>query len=155
MPALGSGQMRAVARDLRAEPPRLRRRFAANLRAAAEPIKTEAQANFRGMPNHSGRSTGLGAALAAATRVSVAQGARNVAVRIITDGRRMPAGKQGLPQMVEGEVRWRHPVFGNRKVWVGEAPHPSVGPAVAHHLSGVIGSVERTIDQTAADLARG
>lgn len=152
--------MRDLALDLaRAGDPGkgLSRKLRRNLTAATRPIKTDAQANARAIPAHGRNHTGLRDALARATRISIAASRRTTSVRLIVDGKRMPAGQQSLPPIVEGlgrRGRWRHPVFGDRSTWVQQDTHPFVTPAVHKHLPEVQASVLSALAEIDAELRR-
>jgi hypothetical protein len=155
MPYRGPSEMRGIARDLRAAGSAMRRRFRSNVTAAMQPMKQQTQVNARAIPVKGPRSTGLREALAAATRIQINTAARNTRIRLITDGKRMPAGQQALPTLMEGERKWRHPDFGNRGTWVTQDPHPFMAPAILRHLPGVDRAVDAALKQTAEQLAKG
>lgn len=159
MPSLGARQLREVARDLQVagSPRGLRYRLRRNIVAAVEPMKKQVQQNAAAIPVRGVKSTGLRAAIARATRVSIKSSSRtrNVLVRLMVDAKRMPAGQQSLPVLMEGERRWRHPVYGKTDSWVTQASHPYFAPAIPGHLPGVAAGVEAAVDETARILARG
>lgn len=127
-----------------------------NIVAAMQPMRASAQDNARSIPAHGPKSTGLRASLAAATKTRVALGARVTRVRLITDGKLMPAGQASLPTLMEGKKRWRHPVpHGNSNTWVSQDAHPYMAPAVARHLPTVGRAVAAAVDETAAKLSKG
>jgi hypothetical protein len=54
--------------------------------------------------------------------------------------------------MVEGKKRWRHPVFGNREVWVNQPSQPYfynvlrvAGPASRRAVNRVLDGISRDI----------
>lgn len=157
MPSLGARQLREVARDLQVagSPRGLRYRLRRNIVAAVDPMKKQVQSNALAIPVHGTATTGLRAAIAKATRVSIKSSSRNVLVRLMVDAKRMPAGQQSLPRLMEGERRWRHPVYGNTNTWVTQAAHPYFAPAIPEHLPGVAAGVEAAVDETARILAKG
>lgn len=147
----GTQQLRALASDLAREG-NGGRRFRGRLRRAVvgstAPIVTEAQQGWRG-----GYGV-LGSELAAATRTRVRLSQRAVGVAVMVDGSKLPAGKQGLPPLVEGRVAWRHPLFGDTGHWYGQDPHPELGPAVARHAPHITAEVITAVEQTVAAIAR-
>ena len=67
---------------------------------------------------------------------------------------KMPSGQYSLPLGMQGAKRWRHPVFGNREVWVaqGNAPHPyfyevmtPLGPASRRAIERALENLSRQI----------
>lgn len=159
-------QIRDIARDLkRAGSPTatgLSRRMRNDLIAAATPIKQAVQQAALAIPAASGYHTGLRAALARATRVSISPMAARVAtVRLIVDANKMPAGQQPLPGYMEGSngsrsLRWRHPVFGphTSPTWVAQASHQFVQPTVIAHAVSVQRAVLAAVDETVAQIGR-
>lgn len=49
---------------------------------------------------------------------------RNVGAVVAVAPRKMPQGMHNIPGYMDGSYpRWRHPVFGNREVWVSQPHH--------------------------------
>ncbi|MCQ9178757.1 hypothetical protein KMT30_06870, partial [Streptomyces sp. IBSBF 2953] len=95
---------------------------------------------------------GLRGRMSKATRVEVRTVGRDAGVAIRVDGRKMPSKMKALPKGMEGTRRWRHPVFGNREVWVTQPPHPyffrvvrPAGTAGRRAASRVVDSITRDI----------
>jgi hypothetical protein len=154
----GEDQLRRLARDLRAQGPTgklLRKRLRRRIIAAGKPMVRSAKENAHNIPAKGSRSTGLRDDLARATRMRVGLAARTSSVRVETTGKKMPSGKKALPKDMEGSQRWRHPVFGDRDVWVTQPPHPYFYRAVKEHLPEVRAGVMKAVEQTAAELERG
>jgi len=159
MPFSGSEQMRAVARDLRAagSPARgLRSKMRRNITVAMTPMKKQVQANALAIPVKGPESSGLRVALAKATRISITPGGRNISVALVVDGKKMSEGQQSLPAAMEGEGRpWRHPVFGDDEVWVRQASHPFVAPAILPTVLAAERGINAAVDATVIQLVRG
>lgn len=149
--------MRQVSRDLAKAPTKMRSGMRRNVAAAVKPMQLQVQRNAFSIPVRGPRSTGLRVALMRATRIQINGGARMVAVTLMTDGRRMPAGQQTLPRLMEGEKKWRHPVYGphDSTTWVAQQSHPYFAPAVPPYLPGVAAGVDAALQATAEALARG
>jgi hypothetical protein len=59
-------------------------------------------------------------AMASATKLQItAKG-----IRIIVNSKQLPADQQSLPRHLDSAKGWRHPVFGNREVWVAQKGGP-------------------------------
>lgn len=149
-----SGDMRRIARELRRmDDKELKKRFRRELRKAAAPLVPKVRASIRSIPSKQAYSPdGLRGTLARATRLEVKTTGREAGVAIRVDGRKMPAHMKSLPSMVEGKKRWRHPVFGNREVWVDQAKQPYfynvvrvAGPASRRAVNKVLDGISKDI----------
>ncbi|MFJ8153970.1 hypothetical protein [Streptomyces sp. NPDC094468] len=149
-----SGDMRRIARELgRMDDKELKKRFRKELRKAAAPLVPKVRASIRRIPSKQRYTPdGLRGTLARATRLEVKTTGREAGVAIRVDGRKMPAHMKSLPSMVEGKKRWRHPVFGNREVWVDQPKQPyfynvvrAAGPASRRAVYRVLDGISRDI----------
>lgn len=149
-----SGDLRRVSRELRKmDSPEIKKRFRKELRAAAAPLVPRVRASIRSIPSSRGYSPdGLRGRMAKATRLEVKTVGRQAGVAIRVDGRKMPSHQKSLPSMVEGKKRWRHPVFGNREVWVTQTGHPYfynvvrvAGPASRRAVNKVLDGITKDI----------
>lgn len=150
----GGEDLRRVSRELRRmDNPEIKKRFRKELRAAARPLVPRVRASIRSIPSSRGYSPdGLRGALSKATRLEVKTAGRQAGVAIRVDGRKMPSHMKSLPSMVEGKKRWRHPVFGNREVWVTQPRQPYfynvvrvAGPASRRAVNRVLDGITRDI----------
>lgn len=66
---------------------------------------------------------GLRATIARATRIEASAGGRTARLRIRINRAMLPPDQRRLPRHLN-KGRWRHPVFGNRKRWVGQTANP-------------------------------
>lgn len=109
---------RRFATDLRKANPVLNRQMRARLRAAGNIVADEA------------RRMADSAKVEATIRVSVS--GSSVAILAGRPGRPLPGlrelGNQGA---TTAEPYFKHPVFGNREVWVKQPTHPFLAPALA------------------------
>lgn len=119
-------ELARISRELRRlDNPELKKRFRKELRAAAQPLVPVVRNSIRSIPaKRPYTAAGLRGRLAKATRVEAKTVGRDAGVAIRVDGRKMPSHQKALPKMMEGRKRWRHPVFGNREVWVTQTAHP-------------------------------
>jgi hypothetical protein len=155
-----SGDLKRVTRQLReqANGKELVRDLRTGLRDVLRPVASEAKAAYRSAPSRRGgarrRGGSLRAALARATRVEVRTTGRMAGARIRVDGRKMPAGQRSLPQMWEGTKRWRHPVYGNREVWVNQRARPTFDRTVQRHEDEATRKVEEVLEGIRRKLER-
>ncbi|MFF7966763.1 hypothetical protein ACFZC3_15525 [Streptomyces sp. NPDC007903] len=149
-----SGDLRRIARELRQmDDKKLKAKFRKELRKAAAPLVPKVRQSIRSIPSKQAYAAdGLRANLARATRIEVKTAGRAAGVAIRVDGRKMPAHMKSLPSMVEGKKRWRHPVFGNREVWVDQHRQPyfynavrTAGPLARRAVSRVLDDITREI----------
>lgn len=65
----------------------------------------------------------------------------------------MPARAKALQAYMEGtKPRWRHPVFGNRDVWVQQPPQPYFYKTMKVAGPRARASVNRVMDQISRDI---
>jgi hypothetical protein len=96
----------------------LKRGLTTRFRNILRPIRAEAKASLAG-GHH------LRPLLKRAVKMQVKTSGKQVGARVIVSGKRMPDRMKKLPQYYEGFApRWRHPVFGNKDVWVDQGPRP-------------------------------
>lgn len=94
----------------------IRREMIKGLRAAAKPGEQAAKASAMSLPANTGQSTGLRRRIASAIGIQV-RTSRNALVRIRVARRKM-GDQASLPQRMNRPGQWRHPVYGNREMWV-------------------------------------
>lgn len=95
------------------------RRVHRAMRSHAERLAEKARQKVIRLPirGTSGKHTGMRARVAAGVRVVEAGNA----VRVITT---MPEQDEAIiPRGLDRKIGWRHPVFGNRNVWVRQRPY--------------------------------
>lgn len=135
-----SGDLAALSRTLRraADGKQLRRELTKGMREELRPVLGQVRSAYQLAPSTRGIKTaeraglgGLRELLAKAARIEIRTSGRQAGVRIRVDGRKMPAGLKGLPRAWEGRKRWRHPVYGNRNVWVSQPARPVFDQTVA------------------------
>jgi hypothetical protein len=66
------------------------------------------------------RDAGLRESIARATKLQVTQNG----VRFVVQSTQLPADQSSLPRHLDSVKGWRHPVFGNRQVWVTQHGEP-------------------------------
>ncbi|MET7479531.1 hypothetical protein ABZT17_34930 [Streptomyces sp. NPDC005648] len=105
---------------------RLQREFSKELRSAAKPMVPAVRQAIRQIPSQRGYTAdGLRGRMSKAVKLEVRPTGKLAGVRIRVDGRKMPSHEKALQSYMEGLKKpWRHPVFGNREVWVKQDPSP-------------------------------
>jgi hypothetical protein len=177
----GTEEFRRLARDLKAAGDgRLARKMRARMRKAAAPMLRAAQSNVAALHSAgargggtadraafvAGRSrrltpsvqrrimhhSGLRAATARATRIETNTGS-NPGVRLRTNVGQMPASQRKLPVHMNSG-KWRHPLYGNREVWVTQTVDPKgwFSNATRDHGHKVRDGAVSVINETLAEL---
>jgi hypothetical protein len=138
-----SYQFSKLQRDLHAMGPkqrrRLRREFTRIGQAAASDAKSRAGAWSRRIPS------------AISNRALVDQGRGRVGAEVRVS-RRVPHARayEGISQ--QGSTSYfRHPVYGNREVWVSQQTRPYLWPAVRGRRAEMTRAVEQTVDAVARE----
>jgi hypothetical protein len=128
------------------------KQFRSELRAVASPFVPAVRSSIDAIPVKGTKSTGLRQRLKKAVTLRVRTSGKNAQVSILMSTGRMPSGQMSLPAMMEGTKKWRHPVFGNTDVWVGQPNHPyffpvvrGIGPAAKVAVSRVVKNITREI----------
>lgn len=122
-----SKDLKRIAAELRRmDNKQLKAEFSKELRSAAKPLVPAVRQAIRQIPSQRGYTAdGLRGRLSRAVKLEVRTVGRQAGVRIRVDGRKMPDKQKSLQSYMEGvKPRWRHPVFGNKEVWVQQKPHP-------------------------------
>lgn len=131
-----TSDLRAIAKGLKAVQPALAKEFTAQLAAGGRLVAAKARLRAAWF---SSRIPDTIRVKASGVRVSVAAG-----------GRSAPHAAPFEHQGVAGE--FRHPVFGNRDVWVKQQAHPYLGPALEESGAQLEQLVERAVTTTFARL---
>lgn len=129
----------------------LRKELRTGLRDVLRPVAAEVKAAYRARAGRRrrGQRRALHRLLAGVVRVEVRTSGRLAGARIRVDGRKMPDQMKSLPAYVEGyKPRWRHPVFGDRDVWVAQAADPLFDRTVEPHEP----AATRAVDKVLADV---
>jgi hypothetical protein len=149
------GDLKRISRELRSMGNKeLKKRFGKELRAAAKPMVPAVRQAIRQIPSKRPYSAdGLRGHLSRATKLEVRTTGKDAGVRIRVDGRKMPDKQKALQAYMEGLKRpWRHPVFGNREVWVKQEPSPYFYKTVRPLGMRARTNVNRAIDRVAKDI---
>lgn len=94
------------------------------------------------------RGAGLRETIAAGVRLQItAKG-----VRIIASAARLPDAQKSLPRHLDSEKGWRHPVFGNREVWVRQAGGPWFAETIKRRAPAFRQAIVDAMEQTRKTL---
>jgi hypothetical protein len=148
----GKRELRRISRNLRQTNRGLQRKCTAEIRKAGQPALAAVRSAFMGVDIASsgggGGSTGLRARVAAATKITpIAQGIKIKIYYNQVD----PAYGRTLASGVDGEL-WRHPVFGNRRVWTFEVGEDTFYPTLEQHADEWADAAERVLDWVESQL---
>lgn len=137
--AAGGGEIPA---ELRKELAKTTRPFAPLVRAA-----------ILNIPVKGPKSTGLRLRIARCVQTWAEIHGNVVSVGIEVNPERMPDGQKALPLYMDGDkAPWRHPVYGNREVWVTQEAHPYFWDAVSQWGPATARAVNRVADKIAAQI---
>lgn len=149
-----SRDLRRIATELRRmNDKKLKAEFRKELREAAKPMVPAVRQAIQQIPSSQPyRPEGLRGLMSKAVRLEVKTTGRQAGVRIRVDGRKMPTHMRALQAYMEGKKHpWRHPVWGNREVWVKQDPHPyfykTVMPMSVRARAGVNKAADRVAQQ--------
>jgi hypothetical protein len=130
----GPAELKLTAARLKEATPAVRRDFRRNMRSAGDPAVKAARKSILSMPSHHDGT--LRKEIAGTVSTSVGAPVRSgVRVEVVSDGRKMPAGKQNLNGYTEQPQGWNHPVFGRpmaelvAHMTAGFSPKPRSGRA--------------------------
>lgn len=117
-------------------PDDLRQGLRPAMREAAQPVLGDAR-------RRSGWSTRIPRAMRLATSFT----RRQAGVSIVVDRTRAPHARPH--EGIRGNRTFRHPVHGNRNVWVEQSTRPFLVPAADMHGRRVVEAVNRVVDDAA------
>jgi hypothetical protein len=136
-----------------------------HLEAAARPYPMRARASALAIPvKPEGRHTGLRARIAGCVTLSSGTDADSAYASVWVNPFKMLPDYVTLPLYMEGVTtertryrhdysRWRHPVFGDREVWVSQDSHPyfyqataSLGRAAVAELQAALEDINRKLE---------
>lgn len=147
----------------------LRKALTKRLRAEMDPTVREVQAavlavQSRGVRGNStrrrteiytqrrarGRATahGLRASIARGVRSRVSYTGRQIGAKIFIDSSALPYSQRKLPKYLDGQGRWRHPVWGNRDRWVGQTGQPYFDTTIRRRIPQIRRAVVEAVNDT-------
>jgi len=129
------------------------------IRKAAKPMAPAVRKSIGQIPSKQGGVSRTGGSLRAdmqkATKLQIRTTRSQAGITIRVDGRAMPGRMGALPAYMEGRKRpWRHPVYGNKNVWVVQPAHgyfynivPELAAEVKAEIDAVATSIARRLQQ--------
>lgn len=154
----GADDLKALAKKIRkvSEPKQIRKDLTKGLKAGAKPAAEKVKAAALALPDTPGnKSTGLRRKMARVTNVQVRTGGNQAGVAVRLSRARM--GDQAALPTVTNKGQWRHPVHGNRKVWVTQTSRRGwfdeanrrAAPMVRKSLKKTIDDIEKRLAEKA------
>lgn len=127
-----------------------------SIRKSGESAVRDVREAIGNIPSSGGSGTGVRAALAAGTTVSISARGRSAGASIRTSPSRLPPGKRPLAKAFN--LPWfRHPVFGSAG-WVNQPGNPYFGAVIGKHYremrAGIAAAMVTAEKAIAADLNR-
>lgn len=92
------------------------------------------------------KMTSLRESIASASGSSVSAGEKKVELAFKVRASQLPPSQRKLPRRWDQENGWRHPVFGNRNVWVSQRGHPYFRSTVYRSKDQLKGAVLDAMD---------
>ena len=144
---IDSAEFKAFYKAMTKVDPEVKKSIRKRLMDAAKPIVEEVKQAELNIPatreaggtrKKKGETLGLRASLAKATKADFNGTSKGAAVHIRVSTTKFMAASgrpRTVPYYMEGRRKraWRHPVFGNRDVWVAQSSHPFLAPTVLQH----------------------
>lgn len=114
---------------------------------------TERQARSAGRRAEKMSSLRQSIAAAAASQVSASDKKTALAFRIKAST--LPPSQRKLPRRWDKPSGWKHPVFGNRNIWVKQTGHPYFAPTISKNKSQVTTGVVSAMTAAAEKIVKG
>lgn len=164
----GAEKLRLMAKQLReADRVDLLRGMQRAMKSAAKPTLQAIQQSARdihttGVPKPGAKHPFRGGGAAKGTREKIAAAAVadvNVTgdeprIRFRVAASRLPTEIRNMPQKFDSG-HWRHPVMGNRDVWVAQTSEPWFWPPIRDHIKDFRAELDKAVDETRAKLEAG
>ncbi len=96
---------------------------------------------------------GLRAAVAQGIKGKVSYTGRKLGARITVDTSHLPPSQRTLPKHLDNPRGWRHPVWGNRSVWVRQVGEPYFSEPIERHIAKVRRDIRADVDDMLRRLA--
>jgi len=140
--------------DLDAFDPKLTKTLRKRIRNAGDIAAGEVKKTLR-EPTPAGTSSGDGRdALIAATRVAVSFSKRSAGVKITTGSSRLDADHKGLLN-VYNKKSFRHPVYGDKSVYVTQQGRPYFGASIMRVMNtDILDEIQAAVDDALTQIGR-
>lgn len=158
----GAEDFARVSRDLRkAGRGDLRKQMNKQIRAEARPtvaalksavLSVETEVPGAKRPARGARSTNLRVRIARAIQVKLTTSGWRSGVRIRVDGTKL-GEQRALPKALDSPRGWKHPVFGDRNVWVAQRGEPWWGVTIEPRVPGMRRRMQDVIERVARQIA--
>lgn len=149
------GDLARISKELRkvGDGREIRKRLTREIRREAKPLVPIVRNAILSLPTKGKDSSGLRKRMARAVTLRVRTSGRSAGVTLRVDGRKMPEGEGSLPAYMEGtKKRWKHPVYGDKDVWVSQQPHPYFYKIVRPYGSRARRAVLRVVASIGRDI---
>lgn len=151
----GASDLKALSRQIRksADPKQIRRDLTKGLKDGTKPAVALVKAAALALPDKPGnKSTGLRRKMARVTNAQVRTTGSTAGVRVRISRARM--GDQASLARVTNKGLWRHPVYGNRGVWVPQMSRRAwfdeanrqAAPGVRRAVKKVLDDIEKRLE---------
>lgn len=100
----------------------------------------------------SSRPTGLRASVARGVKSRVQWSGFKYGVRIYVDTSSLPQSQRKLPRYLDGQGRWRHPVWGHRDRWVDQSGQDYFRSTIKPHEKRLRDATRATVEQALRKL---
>lgn len=152
-PEQAAEELALLGRRLKAADKSLRKGLLREIRAEGKPVIEDIRAGIHPtFPNRGGLADRVKAAkIGVRTRLA----GKSVGVRLQVTG---PKNQLRTLAKINDSGSWRHPVMGNRKVWVAQTYGPSGGwfdEPIEDDLPRFRKAIEQAIEKTASEITRG
>jgi len=165
----GGDLFHAIAQRLRyAEREDIKRQLGKAFRAAGKDLLDDEKRTVSSLPVHgepfpgrkrrySGPSVpkALRAHVAAATDMQVRFAGDDPAVRVRVAASKMPTSQRRLPRLLNKPGGWKHPVLGNRHVWVRQVGQNWFEPTARRHFPDFIAKSTAALNDVVDKIAGG
>lgn len=75
-------------------------------------------------------------------------------IRIVMDSKQLPEKQNTLGRRLDSEKGWRHPVFGNREVWVTQKGAPWFGVTIKKHAPEFRAGIVQAMSEISDDIQK-
>lgn len=142
-------EYQAFARDLRRADPVAAASLRKNLKAAGEIVAADARARA----SFSKKIVPTIRVKVSGANVVISAGGPGVPIAGLEELGNAAGGSKSAA--ATGEGRFRHPVFGNKKVWVNQPMHPYLAPAVETKAQEAVDKIADALDDAMRTAAGG